>query len=157
MVSRQAESILCFGLVGLAALLMWFSFVSGGGINAASTDSPMRLPRILLGLWIILAAGCGIRAIFLPARSPDSSDDIPKHLGRAGLMVGVLFLVALSLPYLGYLFSVTVGLALLLLLLRETSPARFTFALLLLGPGFWALFHHILGLRLPLMVSGGMF
>jgi len=155
--SRQAEFVLCFGLVGLAALLMWFSFVSGGGINTASTDSPMRLPRILLALWIVLAAGCGIRAILIPARSPVSPGEAPQHLGRAALMVVVLFLLALSLPYLGYLFSVTVGMALILMLLRETSPLRFAGALLLLGPGFWTLFHHILGLRLPLMVSGGMF
>ena len=62
-----------------------------------------------------------------------------------------------SLPVLGYAVAVTLGLGGLLWILGERDPLRFAVTLILLGPGLWAVFHHLLGLRLPLLVSGGAF
>ncbi|GAA4223986.1 hypothetical protein GCM10022290_26280 [Sagittula marina] len=151
--AQNSDRILCLGLVTLAMAAFGWSFIGGGGINAASTDQPMRLPRILLGLWALLGVGCALR----PARSDDTSDGRAQHLGRTTALIGMLFLVAVSLPTLGYLVPVTGGVAVLLWLLEERRPLPFAVSLAVLGPGLWALFHHGLGLRLPLMMSGGVF
>ena len=57
----------------------------------------------------------------------------PDAAGRSATSAVVLLLTAVSLPLLGYLLPVTIGLAILLWLLGERSPVRFAVALLLLG------------------------
>lgn len=153
MVRRPAELIVTLCLIGVALVAFISSFSVSGGINAASVDSPMRLPRILLGIWAVLGVGCAIR-VMLPGGSNEDGSIQPPRVLVAG---AVLLAIGVALPFLGYLLTIGVGLAVLLWLLGERHPVRFAAAFLLLGPGLWALFHHLLGLRLPLLISGGVF
>ncbi|MEQ3625410.1 MAG: tripartite tricarboxylate transporter TctB family protein [Celeribacter sp.] len=156
MVKRPAELAVTLGLLAVAVAAFAASWASVGGVNAASNDQPMRLPRILLVLWAGLAVACAARAAFVPMAAP-TSRTARVGAGRVTTFAAVLLLTAVSLPLLGYLLPITIGLAILLWLLGERSPLRFTVALLLLGPGLWAVFHHGLGMRLPLLISGGAF
>ena len=152
MVKRPAEVIVAIGLIAVAVAMVASSFATDGGVNAASSDSPMRLPRILLGIWIALGLACAIRA----ALFPEPSGDMQLQPSRILPFVGLVAVMVLLLPMLGYLVSVTLGLAGLLWILGERNPLRGGLALLLLGPGLWFLFHHVLGLRLPVLLSGGL-
>ena len=153
MVNRPVELVVSLGLVAVAVAALVASFDGGGGVNAASTDSPMRLPRILLGIWIAFGLACAIRAAVLAEKVAPVR---PKGWAIA-LMAMLVSLIAGLLPVLGYLVPVTIGLAGLLYILGERNPVRGGAALLLLGPGLWFLFHHVLGLRLPVLLSGGAF
>lgn len=153
MAGRSAELFVTLCLIGMAFVAFISSFSGSGGINAASIDSPMRLPRILLGIWAALGLACASRVMFRGGTTESGSLQLHRLLAFGA----VLLAIAVALPFLGYLLTVTIGLAVLLCLLGERHPVRFGAALLLLGPGLWALFHHVLGLRLPLLMSGGMF
>ncbi|ATI41568.1 hypothetical protein CBW24_05835 [Pacificitalea manganoxidans] len=157
MVKRPAELAVTLGLLAVAVAAFAASWASVGGVNAASNDQPMRLPRILLVLWTVLALACAGRAALVPAASGTAPSTARAGAGRVTAFAVVLLMTAVSLPLLGYLLPVTIGLAILLWLLGERSPVRFAVALLLLGPGLWAVFHHGLGMRLPLLISGGAF
>ncbi len=150
---RPGEAAVAAGLIALAALAYAASFAAGGGVNAASTDSPMRLPRILLAIWGALGLVCLIRAVVVAAPAEDASFAPGRLLPFAGLVV----LIVLAIPFLGYLVAAGVGVAGLLWILGERNPVRGGAAFLLLGPGLWFLFHHVLDLRLPVLLSGGMF
>lgn len=153
MVRRPTELFICAGLTGVALIVLASSYVAVGGINAASTDQPMRLPRILLGIWIVLSTGCALRAAFWAPPATGGERQTAKVVS----FIVVLLLTAVALPVLGYAVAVTLGLGGLLWILGERDPLRFAVTLTLLGPGLWAVFHHLLGLRLPLLVSGGAF
>lgn len=153
MVQRPAEVIVTLCMIGVAMAAFATSFSGTGGGNAASNDSPMQLPRILLVLWVVFGVICAARAVFWA--EPEEAGQI--HVKRTVVFAAVLVLTALALPFLGYLVPVTLGLFALLWCLGERDPLRFAFTLAVLGPGLWFVFHHALGLRLPLMISGGLF
>lgn len=137
---------------GLGLLVYSYAGASGGGINAASTDSPMQLPRILLGAWILLGLVVLVQALLKPQASSERFED-----RSVWAFMGVVTVMAIALPFLGYLIPISLGLILLLALLRERRIVQGLVAFVLLGPGLWYLFHHALGIRLPSFLSGGLF
>lgn len=113
----------------------------------------MQLPRILLVIWIVLGIFCALYAAFWArAAGPDR-----YFVGRVVLFGGILLALATGILFLGYLVPMTISVAALLWCLGERQMLRFGLTLLLLGPGIWLLFHHVLGLRLPVLMSGGLF
>ncbi|MGN7870654.1 tripartite tricarboxylate transporter TctB family protein [Paracoccus sp. 22332] len=121
-------------------------------VNIAAADAPADLPLILLGLWALLSA-----IIFIRSLMPGQYEDIaPLGLMRQAPIVLILTVTILAMLSFGYLIPVSVGLALVLWLLGERRPLAFGLTWLVLGPGLWALLHHILQIRLPSLLSGGL-
>lgn len=150
---RLGEFVVALALVAIAVLAFLTSLTGSEQGNVASTDSPMQLPRILLGIWMVLGLLCTVMAGFLAPKGRAGS----YRVYRVALFAVILSAVSLGILFLGYLIPVTLGLGAMLLCLGERQPLRFALTLLILGPGLWALFHHGLGLRLPLLISGGVF
>ncbi|MBD3625268.1 MAG: tripartite tricarboxylate transporter TctB family protein [Rhodobacteraceae bacterium] len=137
---------------GLGLLAYSYAGASGGGINAASTDSPMQLPRLLLGAWILLGLLVLAQALHTPQPRAENVSG-----SRVWPLIALTTVMAAALPALGYLIPVSMGLGLLLIVLGERRPLRGLLAFAILGPGLWYLFHHALGIRLPAFLSGGLF
>ncbi|SNY91091.1 Tripartite tricarboxylate transporter TctB family protein [Cohaesibacter sp. ES.047] len=126
---------------------------TGGGMNAASSDSPMRLPFILLAVWGVLSIAIIIRAV---RKSVAKRVDLGR-VREVCLICLLMIVMTVGFQYVGYLIVIVVGLPLLLWRLGESSLVRGTLAFLILGPGMWFLFHHFLGIRLPAILPGGLF
>jgi hypothetical protein len=121
-------------------------------VNIAAGDAPADLPLILLTLWITLSAFILIRSLV-----PSGRDRFEKiGMARQAPVIVTLAATILGMLAFGYLIPVSVGLAVLLFLLRERRPLIFAAAWLVLGPGLWFLLHHVLQIRLPSFLSGGL-
>ncbi|MBP0618029.1 tripartite tricarboxylate transporter TctB family protein [Jiella mangrovi] len=146
-------------LVGAAFLVSAFAGAGAGDGNLAAGDTPDALPRILLIAWVGLALADIARQL-LSARSERVAAD-PADAGLRNSHVGIVMAVSLALAiaivFLGYLVPIVIALPLLLYLTGTRAPVAFAASFLLLGPGLWLLFHHLLGIRLPILMSGGLF
>ena len=121
-------------------------------VNIAAGDAPADLPLILLTLWIMLSAFNLIRSL-----APAGRDHFEKiGMARQSPMILTLAATILGMLAFGYLIPVSVGLAVILVLLGERRPLIFATAWLVLGPGLWFLLHHVLQIRLPSFLSGGL-
>jgi len=154
----NSNSVVALIALGLGVVLLWVSredAKSGGNIIAA--ESTVDLPLLLLSVWIGLSAIVLIQSV-VEARRGRSAE----VLGEQGLVrllpaVALVTAIAAGTVFVGYLIPVAIGLPMLLWLLGEHRPAHFIGAYLILGPGLWLLFHHILEIRLPSLLPGGLF
>jgi len=145
-----------FTLIGMVFLVAAYSGGGAGAGNLAAGDTPNALPRILLMIWVGLGIVDLFRLSFTSAAEKKGEDDAELP-GTAILGVMVLALVlAIAIVFAGYLVPVLIILPLLLYLTGTRTPFAFVLSYLLMGPALWFLFHHLLGIRLPILLSGGL-
>lgn len=125
--------------------------------NLAATGSVIDLPSLLLIVWLALSFAALIRS-YTKACGAETADELKSREIVALLPIATVTLVmAIGTVYLGYLIPVGLGLPIVMWMLGERRPVQFIFSYLVLGPGLWFLFHHVLEIRLPSLLSGGMF
>ena len=109
------------------------------------TLHPMAFPKVLLGIWLFFS----LLYIFIPRAKFDAGDLIPilPLLGKALLSI-VIFIV--TLPYLGFIVSSSVFLALFFYLLGFRTPQHALPLALACGAGLWLVFEKCLGMPLPM-------
>ena len=155
--SRAPQLAVSFGftLLGLVFLFAAFAGKGGGQGNLAAGDTPDALPRILLFAWVGLGIADLLRQ-FLAMRAADAPPEADEPGKPAVLTVMALSLVlAISIVFGGYLLPILICLPLILFMTGTRSPLALALAFLVLGPGLWFLFHHLLQIRLPVLLSGG--
>lgn len=119
---------------------------------AASDPNAMILPRALLGLIVALGA-------FAAWRDLRSAEALPPPAPRVAtlLLPAVLLVGSALVAYLGFLLAVAPLLAVTLYGLGERRWGAILATTAVVGVGFWYLFHHVLLIRLPSIMSGGAF
>ena len=146
-------------LVGAAFLVSAFAGAGAGTGNLAAGDTPDALPRILLFAWVGLALADIVQQL-LAGRSdrvPAGGAETGVRQAHVALVMVISLAMAIAIVFFGYLIPILIGLPLLLYVTGTRSPVAFAASFLLLGPGLWLLFHHLLGIRLPILMSGGLF
>lgn len=139
--------------------LIWNSFfdtnASGTG-NMVANSSSGALTKPLSVIWVLLSTVILIKDLiygFLSKESENTENILPfKLLAVMALMSIIIFLI----PTLGFLIAITTSLPLLLVLMGTRGKWRVIVATAILGPTIWFVFHHVLLLRLPSIVPGGM-
>ena len=116
----------------------------------ATAPRAMILPRAVLLVWAALA-GAVLLAEWRGGAAAAAGELRPVL--RLG---GLLLVAAVALPWLGFALVVTPLVPAVLLVLGERRPVVLLLATALLGPGLWALFHHVLLIRLPSVLPGGL-
>ena len=136
-------------LAALVLLLHSYAPRYAAGMYATAPNA-MVLPRVLLVLW------AGMAAAVLVAEWR-ATPDRPKGDVAPVLWLGAFFLVAaITLPFVGFAIMITPLMAAGLVVMGERHPLVLLAATALLGPGLWFLFHHVLLIRLPSIVPGGL-
>ena len=146
------RALLALALVVAAAGLLFHSTQPRyhSGVYATAPNA-MVLPQVLLALWIAL----GLASLALDLRAPPASE---RRAYRPALLVGAgLLAMAVALPHAGFVLTVTPLVLASLVALGERRPLPLLAATVLLGPGLWYLFHHVLLIRLPSVATGGAF
>ncbi|MBO0663131.1 tripartite tricarboxylate transporter TctB family protein [Jiella sp. MQZ9-1] len=133
---------------------------AGSDMNIAAGDTSQALPHILLVVWVALGlvdlfreATTFFRAPAAPDSQGRSDDDPVLVLAIMAATVGL----AVAIVFFGYMVPIVLILPLLLRLAGVRSLGGGIVAFLILGPGLWWLFNDGLGIRLPALLSGGMF
>lgn len=116
----------------------------------ATAPNAMVLPRVLLILW----AGLALAGLVVDWRNPEASGR--DGLSVAILLCGVMGTGAVALPAIGFAATVTLLVAAALIAMGERRIPVLLLATAVLGPGLWALFHHLLQIRLPSVLPGGL-
>ncbi|TFL16050.1 tripartite tricarboxylate transporter TctB family protein [Jannaschia formosa] len=138
-------------LLAAAAVLLIHSFdprYSRGMYETA--PRAMILPRGLLIAWGGMAAAAMAAEWLRPA--PSDRDGT----GTALWLAGVFLAGAIALPFAGFALTIAPVTFAALVVLGERRPLVLLAATALLGPGLWALFHHVLLIRLPSILPGGL-
>ncbi|MEO1019737.1 MAG: tripartite tricarboxylate transporter TctB family protein [Pseudomonadota bacterium] len=115
------------------------------GLGIGAEFGPMFYPRIILGIWVVIAVAAAIEAALVP--SPAGAT--PKRWGTAAVIGGLIVLAIAAMPYAGFLASMMTFFLIAVPVLGYRKPLPW----LLAGIGFptaiWYLFHEILVIRLP--------
>ncbi|WP_299260720.1 tripartite tricarboxylate transporter TctB family protein [uncultured Kushneria sp.] len=134
-------------LTALALLLV------GAGLSVTAWQGPsdaMLVPRFVLAIWCAAALVVLIGELIRRAPMP-SAPRSPLPL----LMAAVL-IAAIATASLGFLIPVLPLVALTLWLFRVRQPLWIALGTLILGGGLWFLFHHVLLIRLPTLLTSGL-
>ncbi len=137
-------------LVG-AGVLYWHSLdprYSAGMF--ATAPNAMVLPRVLLGGIAVLAAAVLVMEWGRPLATHTDAR-------RAWMLAAAFAAAALALPFTGFAIMVTALMVVCLLVMGERRPLVLLTVTAITGPGLWYLFHHVLLIRLPSVISGGAF
>ena len=144
----------------LAGAVLLYSDIgdnSGGG-NIAAAHRSFSLPVALLVIWIGLAALLLVQSLVrLKAPSSGRLETPPMESVKLIAAIIITLATAVGTVYFGYLVPVTIGISAFLLAIGEYNPMRLTFGIFLFGPGLWFLFHHVLLIRLPSLISAELF
>lgn len=124
----------------------------GAGLSVAAWNGPsdaMLVPRVVLSIWCLVAVLIVVTELVkgAPAVAPSFS---PLPL----LMVAVL-VAALTMKHIGFLLPSLPLVALTLWLFRVRRPLPLMLATTLIAGGLWFLFHHVLLIRLPSLLTSG--
>lgn len=161
---RAAPFLVSCGFTLLGAVFLVVAFTTGGGRgNLAAGDTPDALPRILLFAWVGLGLADILRQVVGSRTSSPATDGDPaegvRDKSQGSALAGVMALtlvLSIAIVFAGYLLPVLICLPVILFLTGTRKAMPFAAAFLLLGPGLWFLFHHMLGIRLPILLPGGL-
>ncbi|WP_308917842.1 tripartite tricarboxylate transporter TctB family protein [Jannaschia sp. LMIT008] len=140
---------LLLAAAALALLAHAFAPRYATGIFATAPNA-MVLPKVLLALWGGMALA--LVAVEWRGTGPVAAGRWATVLWLGAILVGA----ALLLPVAGFALTVTPVVFASLLAMGERRPLVLLVATAVLGPGLWALFHHVLLIRLPSILPGGL-
>jgi hypothetical protein len=118
---------------------------------AASDPNAMMLPRALLAMLVVL----GVIAAWQDWRG--SAAALPASRAAMLALPAALLVASALVAYVGFVLAVAPLIAVVLVLLGERRWTAILATTLIVGVGFWFLFHHVLLIRLPSVASGGAF
>lgn len=114
------------------------------GQGAGAVFSPMFYPRIVLGIWIALAAILVVKGL-LAGRSPPAA----HRAGRFALLAGLLVVVIAALPIAGFLPAATLFVLLAPPILGYRRPVPWLLTAALFPAAVWHIFNNVLNIPLP--------
>ncbi|MGM8850634.1 tripartite tricarboxylate transporter TctB family protein [Salinicola halophyticus] len=134
-------------LTALALLL------AGGALSVSAwqgPDSAMLVPRIVLTIWCVMALAILIGE--LVRRVPVKN----VTLSPLPLLMAAVLIAAIATASLGFLIPALPLVALTLWLFRIRRPLPLLVGTIVIGGGLWFLFHHVLLIRLPALLTSGL-
>lgn len=133
-------------LIALVLLLV------GAGLSITAWQGPadaMLVPRIVLTIWCLVALAIVITELLrrLPAER--------VSLSPLPLLMAAVLIAAVATARLGFLLPALPLVALTLWLFRIRRPLPLLLGTIVIGSGLWFLFHHVLLIRLPSLLTSG--
>ncbi|MBZ9558622.1 MULTISPECIES: tripartite tricarboxylate transporter TctB family protein [unclassified Modicisalibacter] len=134
----------------VAVLLLVVGVVLAGQAWSGPANA-MLVPRVVLTLWSVIAL-----AITVMELASHQSRDM-RYLSPLPLLMASVLAAAVAVASLGFLVPSLPLVALTLWLFRVRRPVSLLMGTLVIAGGLWFLFHHVLLIRLPtLMTNGGL-
>lgn len=133
-------------LTALALLL------AGAGLSITAWQGPasaMLVPRIVLTIWCVVALAILIGELI--RRVPVKR----ATLTPLPLLMAAVLVAAIATASLGFLIPALPLVALTLWLFRIRRPLPLLLGTIVIGGGLWFLFHHVLMIRLPALLTNG--
>ncbi|GHB14930.1 tripartite tricarboxylate transporter TctB family protein [Salinicola rhizosphaerae] len=134
----------------LTALML---LLAGAGLSISAWQGPadaMLVPRIVLTIW------CAVAALVLIG---ECAKRLPREGGGLSplpLLMAAVLVAAIAMASLGFLIPILPLVALTLWLFRIQRPLPLVLGTLIIGGGLWFLFHHVLLIRLPALLTSGL-
>lgn len=116
----------------------------------ATAPNAMMLPRVLLAV----IGGLALAVLVMEWRRPMPA---AAPAGRVWMLAAAFAAAAVALPHTGFAIMITALMLASLLVMGERRPLVLLAVTAATGPALWYLFHHVLLIRLPSIVSGGAF
>lgn len=130
-------------MVGGALLFQTFD-ARYAGLGAGAVFSPMFYPRIVLGIWITLAAILVVKGL-----RAGQSAAAAHRAGRFALLLGLLVIVIAALPFAGFLLATTLFVLLAPPILGYRRPVPWLLTAALFPAAVWHIFNNLLNIPLP--------
>lgn len=124
----------------------------GVGLSVTAWQGPsdaMLMPRIVLTLW------CAAALVVLVSELIQKAPIKRVQPSLLPLLMAAVLIAAIATASLGFLISVLPLVALTLWLFNVRKPLWLGLGTLVLGGGLWFLFHHVLLIRLPTLLTSG--
>lgn len=134
-------------LIALGLLL------AGAGLSVSAWQGPadaMLVPRIVLTIWCVVTLAVLIGEVVrcVPLES--------VTLSPLPLLMAAVLIAAIAMASLGFLIPTLPLIGLTLWLFRIRRPLPLILGTLVIGGGLWFLFHHVLLIRLPALLTSGL-
>ncbi|MGP9807817.1 tripartite tricarboxylate transporter TctB family protein [Halomonas sp. AOP12-C2-37] len=126
--------------------------IAGCALSISAWQGPadaMLMPRIVLALWCTVALFVLIGEV-VSQLSVETMTFSPLLLLMAAVLTS-----AIATAWLGFVISALPVVALTLWLFRIRRPLPLVLGTLVIAGGLWFLFHHVLLIRLPAMLTSG--
>ncbi|NIC05652.1 hypothetical protein HBJ55_09460 [Halomonas sp. DX6] len=109
----------------------------------------MLVPRIVLTLW----SGVALAITLVELSRVTGTGSWP--LSTLPVLMGAVLIAAIAVASLGFLLASLPLVALTLWLFRLHRPLPMALGTLVIAGGLWFLFHHVLLIRLPTLLTSG--
>lgn len=134
-------------LIALGLLL------AGAGLSVSAWQGPadaMLVPRIVLTIWCVVTLAVLIGEVVrcVPLEN--------VTLSPLPLLMAAVLIAAIAMASLGFLIPTLPLIGLTLWLFRIRRPLPLILGTLVIGGGLWFLFHHVLLIRLPALLTSGL-
>ncbi|GHC18953.1 tripartite tricarboxylate transporter TctB family protein [Aidingimonas halophila] len=112
------------------------------------TDA-MLMPRVVLTLW------CGFALVITFVELSHATAMSSRSLSPLPVLMAAVLIAAIAVASLGFLLPSLPLVALTLWLFRLRRPLPLAVGTLVIAGGLWFLFHHVLLIRLPTLLTSG--
>lgn len=126
--------------------------VAGGALSVSAWQGPgdaMLVPRIVLTIW------CVVALLVLIGELVRQAPPGKMELSPLPLLMAAVLVAAVATASLGFLIPTLPLVALTLWLFRIRRPMPLLLGTVVIGGGLWFLFHHVLLIRLPALLTNG--
>lgn len=141
------------GLIHPRVLTAMALLLAGSVLSISAWQGPagaMLVPRIVLTIWCVVAFA--VLMVEVVRRTPVER----ISLSPLPLLMVMTLVAAIATASLGFLIPILPLMALTLWLFRIRRPLPLLLGTLVIGGGLWFLFHHVLLIRLPAMLTNGL-
>ncbi|WP_148253129.1 tripartite tricarboxylate transporter TctB family protein [Aidingimonas lacisalsi] len=143
MIARLANPRVLLGLaLFLVGIVLAFHAWRG------PTDA-MLVPRVVLTLW------CGVALAITLVELSHATAMSSRSLSPLPVLMAAVLIAAIAVASLGFLLPSLPLVALTLWLFRLRRPLPLAVGTLVIAGGLWFLFHHVLLIRLPTLLTSG--
>ena len=124
----------------------------GAGLSVVAWAGPsdaMLVPRVVLSVW------CLVALLIVVAEAARGVPAVTPSFSPLPLLMAAVLVAALAMKHIGFLLPSLPLIALTLWLFRVRRPLSLILATILIAGGLWFLFHHVLLIRLPSLLTSG--
>lgn len=132
--------------------------VAGAGLSITAWQGPesaMLVPRIVLTIWCVMALAILVGELIRQAPRQRTAK-APRARSPLPLLMAAVLIAAVATASFGFLIPVLPLVALTLWLFRIRRPLPLVLGTVVIGGGLWFLFHHVLMIRLPALLTSGL-